>query len=129
MRRAKTNVFAPSASLTMPRFEIDSYPITVAYGYEDPCNVFLSVYDNRLRYDSSASPQVNDVTRAVGSGDGCFFEIHTGSAGFGQRVDNDTMVTFLGRFGVTDEQINAIPLHPIEVHHVSPPWPRARKAN
>ena len=116
----------------MPRFELVDDSITVSYGYEDACNVFLSVSDKRLRYDASASPAVNDVTREVGcgDGDGCFFEIHTGSVGFGQKVDNETMATFLGRFGVANEQIRAIiPLHPIEVYHISPPWPRARKAN
>ena len=60
----------------MPRFELVDDSITVSYGYEDACNVFLSVSDKRLRYDASASPAVNDVTRGVGcgDGDGCFFE-------------------------------------------------------
>ena len=51
----------------MPRFEIEGYPIQVAYGYDFPTpGVFLSVVDKRLKYDASASDEVNAITEQIG---------------------------------------------------------------
>ena len=96
----------------MPRFEIPGDPIKVVYGYEDCLgldlpSVFLQVYDNRLTYSGNASQEVNKVTEKVGfrDGGGCYFGLHTGKMGFGPEVDDETMVVYLKRFGVTEVQI------------------------
>ena len=107
----------------MPRFTIDGDPISVAFGYEDDpglANVFLSVYDKRLEHDCAASDAVNDVTRKVGDGDGggCYFDLHT-QTGFGVKVDHATMAVYLQRFGVPQDQIDALPLN-----CVKPSWAR-----
>lgn len=99
----------------MPRFTIDGDPISVAFGYEDDpglANVFLSVDDKRLEYDGDASEAVNAVTQKVGVGDGggSYFNLHTGRFGFGIQVDDKTMEVYLKRFGVPQEQIDALPL-------------------
>ena len=70
--------------------------------------IFLSVSDSRLEDDENASPEVNDVTLKVGVGDGggSYFDLHTGTHGFGQKVSEETILVYLKRFGITDEQIN-----------------------
>ena len=105
----------------MPRFEIAGDPISVAYGYDEVLsNVFLSVYDRRLEFDSDAPDQVNAVTEGIGPGDGggCYFNLHTGKVGFGRMVDDETMAVYL-RFGVSDASIRAIPL--LNVHRSTGP--------
>lgn len=96
----------------MPRFAIEGDPIRVAFGYDDPVGVFLSVYDKRLGYDPNATSNVNAVTEAIGvhDGGGSYFDLHTGPTGFGIRVDDKTMATYLKRYGVTQEQIEKLPL-------------------
>lgn len=99
----------------MPRYEIhDGDNIRVTFGVtdDDASRVFLSVYDNRIKYDPYASAGVNKVAECIQcSGDGCFLDLHTGSNGFGHRVDDDTMATYLRRYGVTEDQIGFLPLH------------------
>jgi hypothetical protein len=96
----------------MARFEIPGNPIHVAFGHDLPMGVFLSVVDNRLKWSSSASQEVNAAIEKIGvqDGGGSYFEIHTGQHGFGIRVDDETMATFLRRFGVSEEQIANLPL-------------------
>ena len=49
------------------RFEIKDGPIRVAYGYNDLFGgVFLSVYDERLKFDANSSSDVNAVTEKSG---------------------------------------------------------------
>eukprot|EP00956_Cyclotella_meneghiniana_P024699 scaffold49972_cov23-Cyclotella_meneghiniana.AAC.1 len=43
-------------------------------------------------------------------GVGSYFDLHTGSHGFGMKVDHDTMATYLKRFGVSEEKISELPL-------------------
>jgi hypothetical protein len=95
----------------MPRYEIDSWPISVAYGYDEPLDhVFLSVIDKRLEYSSTASAEVNSITSKVGihDGGGSYFNLHTGEFGFGFKVSHATMRTYLLRYGVTDKSIDDI---------------------
>jgi len=55
---------------------------------------------------------VNAVTSQVGDGDGggSYFDLHTGSIGFGIKVDHETMAVYLKRFGVPQEMIDGLPL-------------------
>ena len=97
----------------MPRYEREEGKfIRVAYGVADPSGVFLSVYDKRLKYDPKHSVQVNAVTEGIeAGGNGCYLDLRTGPHGFGQRVDDDTMATYLRRYGASEEQIALLPLH------------------
>ena len=94
------------------RYEIKGDPISIAYGDSESSGVFLSVYDQRLRYDGNSTSNVNAVTEKIGvhDGGGSYFDLHTGAYGFGIRVDDETMTTYLKRFGVTDDCISALPL-------------------
>lgn len=94
------------------RFVIEGDPISVAFGSDTVAGVFLSVFDRRLEYDPSSTPEVNAVTEKIGvrDGGGSYFDLHTGDFGFGIKVDDVTMATYLKRFGVTDEQISSLPL-------------------
>ena len=95
------------------RREIPGDPISIAYGYDELTGVFLAVVDRRLKFDCESSDEVNTVTESIGvrDGGGSYFDLHTGQVGFGQKVDDDTMATFLRRFGVSDDEINELPLH------------------
>jgi MYND finger len=97
----------------MPRFEIDNDPIHIAYGYDFPVpGVFLAVTDKRLKYNANASKSVNAVTEQIGvkDGGGSYFNLHTGVDGFGMKVDDQTMITFLRRYGIPEENIKGLPL-------------------
>ena len=93
-------------------YVIAGTPIRVAYGYSESPGVFLSVCDERLEYDENATDEVNVVTANiwVKDGGGSYFDLHTGLSGYGLKVDDKTMATFLERYGVTDEQIRLLPL-------------------
>jgi hypothetical protein len=97
----------------MTRFVIDDGgPIHIAYGFNSP--VFLSVSDRRLKYETSATKGVNAVTEAIGvkDGGGSYFDLHTSKVGgFGVQVDDETMATYLRRYGVSEKQIRALPLN------------------
>ena len=54
----------------MPRYNIEGSPIHIAYGSDEFCGIFLSVFDDRLAYNESASNAVNKVTTNVGVKDG-----------------------------------------------------------
>lgn len=98
----------------MPRFEKkieSSSHISIAYGSDDALGgVFLSVYDDRLKYDENASKEVNQVTELVGvcDGGGSYFDLHTCRSGSGHKVSNETMTVYLKRFGATDEEISVL---------------------
>jgi len=96
----------------MTRFETPGDPIRVAYGCDDVTGVFLSVMDKRLKFDSGATEAVNRVTEAIGThdGGGSCFDLHRGQRGFGVKVDDATMATYLRRFGVPEEKIAGLPL-------------------
>jgi hypothetical protein len=94
----------------MPRFTIEGSPISIAYGYDFSCGIFLSVYDRRLMYNEKASCEVNEVAESIGvkDGGGSYFDLHTGPTGFGMKVSDDTMRVYLQRYGVPQKQIDKI---------------------
>jgi peroxiredoxin len=97
----------------MPRYtlETEGNPISVSFGIDSTTGVFISVTDTRVRYDTNASAAVNKVTESVGmigDGGGCYLAMHTAKSGFGLRVDNVTMATYLRRYGVTLENDHGI---------------------
>lgn len=102
----------PQKNTDTMRIQIPGDPISVAYGYDGVTGVFLSVTDKRLAYNPDSSKKVNAVTESVGVGDGggSYFSLHTGTHGFGTKVDDETMATFLKRYGVTAERISELPL-------------------
>eukprot|EP00978_Attheya_sp_CCMP212_P038116 scaffold185618_cov67-Attheya_sp.AAC.1 len=71
----------------MTRFTIPGDRISVAFGYDGLTGVFLS------------------------DGGGSYFDLHTGQHGFGIKVDDNTMATYLKRFGVPDDKVNELPLN------------------
>lgn len=90
----------------MGRHEIKQGPITIAYGKDHVTGYFLSVIDERLSWSSDASKQVNDITEKVNpDGGGCYFDLHTGSFGFGHKVDVPTILYFWKVYGVKEEHL------------------------
>lgn len=93
----------------MTRYIIEGSPISVAYGVDHFNGIFLSVYDDRLKYDESASDEVNSILlRNHSVGGGSYFELHTGEMGFGHRVSKSAMEAFFRRFGVPEKHINQL---------------------
>jgi hypothetical protein len=94
----------------MPRYEIKGSQISVAYGTDAMTGVFLSVYDSRLKYNETASEEVNSIASRIGAGDGggCYFDLHTGMGGFGHKVSLNTINTFMVRYGVEQSQANSL---------------------
>ena len=97
----------------MPRFEIKGSPISIAYGFDDiliKCDYFLSVFDERLKWDEAASEEVNKITEMVGvkDGGGSYFDLHTGQIGFGFKVTEKTMAAYMKRYGVPGEHVAAV---------------------
>lgn len=97
----------------MVRYTIEGSPIHIAYGYDELTGVFLSVYDNRLKYDPNASDEINNVfekceVSGLKSGDGCYLDFHTGSAGFGTKVSWQVMSEYLKRYGVSYDRIREL---------------------
>jgi hypothetical protein len=88
--------------------------INVAYGFNRDFGVFLAVTDKRLHYDPTASPGVNAVTEQTGTvkdGGGSYVDLHTGRGGFGLKVDDQTMATYLKRYGASPEEVATLPLY------------------
>jgi len=54
----------------MPRYKIKGSPFHIAYDIDHICGIFLSVFDDRLSYDETASEAVNAVTTSIGVKDG-----------------------------------------------------------
>ena len=97
------------------RYTIPGDLISIAYGDQElggPKSVFLSVTDKRLEWNDKNTKQVNKVTESIGiqDGSGSYLNLYTGQYGIGVKVDDQTMVVFLKRFGVTDDQISNLPL-------------------
>ena len=94
----------------MPRYTIDGSPIHVAYGLDNSAGIFLSVFDDRLAYDETASYAVNKVTESIGvkDGGGSYFDLHTGPIGFGEKVSIATIVVFLKRYGIPEKHIESL---------------------
>lgn len=69
---------------------IDQGPIEIAYGKDRATGIFLSVYDKRLEYFPGATAEVNKVCKEHGikTGEGAYFDLHTGHGGFGSKVIN-----------------------------------------
>lgn len=88
--------------------------ITVAYGFDEVTGIFLAVTDKRLHYDPIASSSVNAVTEQTGTvkdGGGSYVDLHTSSRdGFGLEVDDQTMATYLKRYGASPEEVATLPL-------------------
>jgi hypothetical protein len=91
----------------MTRYTIDGSPISVAYGDDKLSGVFLSVYDDRLKYDESAIDEVNDLVEEKHNS-GSYFDLHTGVIGFGYKVSKPAMEIFFRRYGVPEEHINLL---------------------
>ena len=94
----------------MVRYELKGSPISVAYGSDEISGVFLSVYDDRLANSETAGDEVNAITEKIGVGDGggSYFDLHTGTSGFGHKVSLNTIRTFLIRYGAKEEHVNSL---------------------
>lgn len=97
----------------MVRYTIEGSPIKVCYGYDEFTGVFLTVYDDRLKYQPNASAEVNEVfenssVSGLASGDGAYLDMHTGAGGFGYKVTWPVMSEYLKRYGVQQNSIHAL---------------------
>ena len=83
-------------------------PVSIAFGFDESSQYFLSVFDKRLEIKDGVSEEVNKVAMNVGikDGGGSYFDLHTGTKGFGMKVSNDTMKCYLSRFGVPKAKID-----------------------
>lgn len=97
--------------LNMVRYTIEGSPIHIAYGYDKMTGVFLSVYDDRLKYDPNASDEINNFLEnsspvsGLMSGDGSYFDLHTGQFGLGMKASWPVMSEYLKRYGVPQDRI------------------------
>ena len=100
----------------MTRFTVNEHnsksPIWIAYGSDQITGVFLSVSDKRLEFSEkhSETDQVNTVAMSIGAqdGGGSYFDMHTGSTGYGHQVTEATMRVYLARYDVGKSQIDAL---------------------
>lgn len=97
----------------MVRYTIDGSPINIAYGYESATGVFLTVYDNRLKFNADAPAEVNSVfdnsnQSGLQSGDGAYVELRTGESGAGIKTSWAVMSEYLKRYRVPREHITEL---------------------
>ena len=96
----------------MVRYAIDGSPISIGYGFDHIGGIFLSVMDDRLKYDENATDDVNQVFNgcetlnlALQDGGGCYLDFHTAYGGFGLKVSMNVMAVYLKRYGAPDNHI------------------------
>lgn len=94
----------------MVRYTIEGSPIHISYGYDESTGVFLSAYDNRLKYNRNASDEINNVFQNCGvfglaSGDGAYLDLHTGDIGYGIKASWPVMSEYLKRYGAPRNHI------------------------
>jgi len=91
----------------MTRFEIKQGSILVAYGHDDFMGYFLTVSDERLKWEPNVPTGVNEVKEAqCSSGDGLIFAL--GAFGLHPEhkfVNHSTMAHFMALYGVPKEQV------------------------
>lgn len=95
----------------MGRYTINQGDIKISYGYDQPLNgYFLSVIDQRLKWQPDASDDVNKICESVHtSGEGVIFDLNTyAMGGFGYKVSLPVMVEFMRRYGVEAEHLEKI---------------------
>lgn len=83
---------------------------TVFYGFSASTGMFLSVIDSGLLHDEEADDDVNQEIAQLGitNKTGSYLDLRTGDQGPGLKVTEKTMLVFLKRYGVTDDQIQAL---------------------
>jgi hypothetical protein len=84
-------------------------PITLTYGLDKITGYFLNVSDARLRYENNTEGENLRVIEVFdASQSGLYFQIHTASIGFGQKVSEETFAHFLKLYGGKEEHIEAV---------------------
>lgn len=84
--------------------------IRIAWGYDDALQgYFFTVYDDRLKWQKGQSSEVDKVTEKVSmDGGGNYFDLNTyPTGGFGTRVSEKTMFTFMRRYGINPGKIKS----------------------
>ncbi|KAF9972753.1 hypothetical protein BGZ73_004055 [Actinomortierella ambigua] len=99
----------------MVRHEKNIGLLLVAWGYDATlAGYYLSVTDRRLAWREEQSTEVEDIVYKVSSdGTGHFFDLHTyvsgggggGGGRFGYKVSDDTIFTFMRRYGIDPAKI------------------------
>ncbi|KAG4080650.1 hypothetical protein HA402_013180 [Bradysia odoriphaga] len=97
----------------MVKYTIDGSPINVAYGYDDATGVFLTVYDNRLKFNADESAELNTAFSncklpGVESGEGAYLQLYTGATGCGIKTSWAVMSEYLKRYGVPRDHITEL---------------------
>ncbi|KAF9112178.1 hypothetical protein BGX27_003840 [Mortierella sp. AM989] len=87
----------------MVRFDMDEGHINIAWGHDEvQGGYFLAVVDNRLGWEKESSSDVNNICEKVAeSGGGSYFDLNTYHfGGFGHKVSEATIFTFMRRYGI-----------------------------
>jgi hypothetical protein len=92
----------------MVRHEKQEGPIHIAWGYDDGCiGYFLRVVDKRLAWDGDGTKEANEIAGKVAAhGGGSYFDLNTYRiGGFGHRVSEATIFTYMRRYGIDPTKI------------------------
>ncbi|KAF9163489.1 hypothetical protein DFQ27_005519 [Actinomortierella ambigua] len=82
--------------------------LNVAWGYDDALRgYFLTISDNRLAWQQGQSDEMTKICEQVSEdGAGRYFDLNTYPVGgFGYRVSEATMFTFMRRYGIDPAKI------------------------
>ncbi|KAF9112176.1 hypothetical protein BGX27_003838 [Mortierella sp. AM989] len=104
----------------MVRFEKNEGHINIAWGHDEALSgYFLAVVDRRLSWDEEANSDVNKICKKVsGSGGGSYFNLNTYRfGGFGHKVSETTIFTFMKRYGIDPTTILPSQDGPIMLMH------------
>ncbi|KAF8947319.1 hypothetical protein BGZ52_008008, partial [Haplosporangium bisporale] len=82
--------------------------VNITWGYDEVLQgYFLSVKDECLESQLEQSAEVGKIVKEVyESGSGYYFQLHTYAVGgFGYKVSQPTMFTFMRRYGIDPDTI------------------------
>ncbi|KAG0258871.1 hypothetical protein BG011_003007 [Mortierella polycephala] len=94
----------------MVRYEKNQGDINIAWGHDEAqSGYFLTIVDKRLQTQIEAGENVNQVCYKVSmDGGGSYFDFNTYRfGGFGHRVSEATIFTFMRRYGIDPTEIDA----------------------
>ncbi|KAF9112177.1 hypothetical protein BGX27_003839 [Mortierella sp. AM989] len=92
----------------MVRFEKNEGRINIAWGHDEALGgYFLTVEDERLSWSKEASSDVNRICEKVAAdGGGSYFDMNSYQlGGFGHKVSEATIFTFMRRYGIDPTKI------------------------
>ncbi|KIM78598.1 hypothetical protein PILCRDRAFT_11064 [Piloderma croceum F 1598] len=92
----------------MGRYNIQQGAIEIAYGWDHVTGYFISVVAKRLSWSENSTSEVNAVVEAISAdGGGSYLDLHTGSFGFGQKVNTATILSLWDAYGAAAEHVKS----------------------